>query len=331
LAPEELNMAYRREIIDQARLLRGYRQSRIRNEWDDVALALRFAPMSTADAARAVVEGYMTPADGANISQQNGLLPAHWSYIYESWGRPLAHEQMLSLYYRGLASRDQVNAAFRQSDIKPEYEDQSFDLGRRLLPVYEIVNAIKYKVLSLTDGLSMLLQQGYNESDAAVLVKLGAAEAGTTAKALTQAQVVSAYEQHVYTRAEALTALEALKYSAHDAAALLAVADAKVAAAALKTETTAVRDRYMTGSLTSTQAETELEAFGVTVAQAQHLVSIWSKEGGKGARALTEAQTLKAAKEQIITTAAALTRLEALGFTKADATILLKSEGLTVG
>lgn len=325
---EELLFAYRREFIDEARLVHGIKQSRVKDEWVDVVERLRFSPMSTADAARAVVEGYMTPEQGAKIAEQNGLEPEHWPFIHESWGRPLAHEQMMELYYRGQASLRGVRAAFKQSDIKDEYINESIELGRRMLPLYEVVSAIKYGALSTKDGAKVLLQQGFIERDVQVMLKLGLAEGGASGKALTQAQIVSGYEEHLTSRAKALSQLEKLKYSKADAEALLNLADAKAQATLQRQEQATIRAAFLSGAQTDTETLSALLKAGLDQAQADHLLAVWEREKRRASRTLTQAQILQAAERGIISVNDALAALEADGLSEANARILLKIHGV---
>src|SRR5260221_2206721 len=81
---EQLEEAYRRNIIDKARLHRGILQSRIRNEWIDVIDALRFAPMSVADAVNAVVQNHLPASAAAAIAEGNGLQPGASDTLIQS-------------------------------------------------------------------------------------------------------------------------------------------------------------------------------------------------------------------------------------------------------
>jgi hypothetical protein len=325
----ELLFAYRRGFIDQPRLERGIRQSRVRNEWIDVIEKLRYSPMSTADAARAVVENYLPEPEGAKIAEQNGLEPSHWQYIHESWGRPLAHGEMLELYHRGLADRGQVDQAFRESNQKDKYRDQSFELGRRLLPERMIVQAIAHGALDMVTGATKLLEHGYTQEDANILLRLGLSEQKSTSKELSRSQVVSLYEQGLITRNDALQHLTGLKYAIGDSDLMLQLADTTRHAKALKAEVQHIRTLYVGAHIDDLDAENQQVAAGITQAQAASNVALWKRERGKATRNLTEAQILKAATSKTIPGLQALAALQAIGYSAYDAEILLVSHGVT--
>jgi hypothetical protein len=325
LAPQQLNEAYRRGFIDKERLLRGYRQSRIRNEWDDVAEMLRFAPMTVADAVRAVVENYITPEEGKKIAEQNGLLPEHFPILHESWGRPLAHMEMASLVHRGIASRKQFDQAMRESDIKDKYIEQSFRVADRLLPERMIVSAIHYGALSIKEGAKLLLQLGYSPEHANILLQLGLHEQRGKPKEISKAEILKLYEDGLRDREWTARELAEQGYDSEDVQAELAIADAKVMSATLRQETAILRSSVLAGRLTAADAANQLHQYGMSAAAAETLVERWQRAHGRGERTLTEAQILRAVEHGAISEQDASHRLQALGFDAIDAEILLKS------
>lgn len=327
----EMLFLYRRGLIDRDRLTRAIRQSRIRNEWVDAVIDLRFAPMTTADAARAVVEGYMSPDDGAQIAEQNGLMAEHWPLILESWGRPLSHEQMLTLMHRGQATRDEVVQAMKESDIKDKYIDKAIELGRALIPERMIVQALSHNVMTHQEAHTALTERGYNDNDAEVLLKLGGAERVSTQHALTRADILAMYSDALMTRASAETHLTKLGYTHDDAVSLLNLQDVKAQAAQRRTTQRGIEAALQAHRISEQEAVTQLIAAGIDAAQARALAAEWLKQRGQATRTLTEAQVVNAAADQIITAQQAYDRLRAMGYSQADATILLELKGMPGG
>lgn len=324
----DLQEAYRRDIIDKARLEHGIRQSRVRDEWIDVVESLRYAPMSTADAARAVVENYLPDADGAAIAQQNGLLPDHWRFIVESWGRPLSHEQMLTLYHRQQATLDEVKQALRESDIKDKYVDKAIELGRALIPERTIVSMIDHGVLGHDDGITLLKERGYNDADAELLVKLGAAQRISAHKTLTKGDIISMYSDALLNRVDALGHLEKLGYNEADATDMLDLADFKRKASQLKIIERGIQASLKAHHITEQQAVAQLTQAGLDNAQAQIFVDEWLQERKLVTRLLTEKQIIDATFAKIITLDDAKVRLQTMGFSAGDVDIILKLNGL---
>jgi len=327
----EMLFLYRRGLIDKDRLTRAIRQSRIRNEWVDAVLDLRFAPMTTADAARAVVEGYMTVDEGAKIAEQNGLDADHWPIIVESWGRPPSHEQMMTLYHRGQATLDQVKQAFKESDIKDKYVDQLIDLGRTLIPERLIVQALSKGAMTHQEAHTALLERGYNDSDAEILLKLGGAERLSAAHALTRTDILAMYTDSLITRQAAEDHLLKLGFTKTDADALLDLQDVKAEAAQRRTLQRGIEAALQSHRITEQEAVTQLIAAGIDAAQARALAASWLKVRGQAVRTLTEAQTVSAAADGIISPQQAYDRLRAMGYDVTDASILLELKGMPAG
>jgi hypothetical protein len=325
----QLLEAYRRHFIDKDRLEKGVRQSRVRNEWIPTIEKLRYTPMSTADAVRATVENYMQPSEARDIADANGLEPGHIDFLLQAWGRPLAHGEMMALYHRGLATIAQVKQSVRESDIKDKYVNMSVELGRRLLSERLIVQAIHYNAIDLATGARKLQELGYNAQDAGILIKLGVHEAQGAHKELTRAQIVQLYNDNVLSQAQAEQHLTNIGYSAANAGYALRIADVQQHTKEINAEKGAIRASFLAGNIDSVQAQAQLQGIGLSLDQAQHSVTVWSREKHRASRVLSEAQIVKAAEQGVVTPAEALTLLEASGFSRADATILLKSHGIT--
>lgn len=322
---EMMMEALRRGFIDQPTFERAVLQSRVRDEWIPTLLQLQFTPMSTADAVRAVVENYLTSDQGLAIATQNGLEPEHWPYMVESWGRPLAHEQMRSLVNQGVATRDEFDQAMRESDLKDKYIDQAFAVGRRLVPERLTITMLQHGVINDATAFTMLSELGYTDDDIASLVNLGMSEHATTHKALTKADIITMYEDSLIPRDQAVTRLEALGYSTADANDEIDLADAKAHAAAIRTVKAGIEASLKAHHTTSDQAIIDLTNAGIDHAQASNLVDQWLEQRGTPTRGLTEAQVIRLAEHTIITPQDALTRLTALGLIQADAKLLLES------
>lgn len=322
---EMMMEALRRQFVGPDDFTRAVLQSRVRDEWIPTLLKLQLSPMSTADAIRAVVENYLTSDEGAAIAAQNGLEPEHWPILVESWGRPLSHEQMISLYLRGEATLDDVKQAIKESDIKNKYVDQAIALQRRLVPERTVVMMLQHGVIKDTDAFVMLHQQGYSDDDVAAIINLGVAEHVTTHKALTKADILSLYGDSLIQRADAKAKLVALGYSDADAVEELDLADYKAKAVAIRTIKTGVEARVKAHDLQPDAAIIELTNAGLDHDQATALVDQWTLKRQTPTRGLTEAQILKLAKDELLQPGDALNRLVALGLVQADARLLLEA------
>lgn len=321
--------AYRRGFIDEPTLVRGIRQSRVRDEWIPMVEKLRYSPMSVADAVRAVVEHYMSDEMGAAIAQENGLLPEHWSYMVESWGRPLAVGQMLELMHRGLVTEDQVKQAVRESDIKDKYVDIAISLGRKLIPERQITQMIDHGVFSHDVGVKLLMEQGYTEQDSTYMVNLGTAMHIGSHHTLSKTDTLAMYTDALINRDQATKYLTALGYTTELAHQMLDLADYKRKAALAKVTMRGIEAELKAQHITADQAKQQLVKAGLDVAQADVYVTEWEQSRKIATRTLTESQTIKAIGDGVITKDDGHKRLTALGLDDTDIDILFKLNGFT--
>lgn len=323
----QLLEAYRRGFIDEATLEKGILQSRVRDEWIPTLEKLRYAPMSTAAAANAVVRGYLSEQQGADIAQQNGLEPDHWQYVLESNGRPPSHEQLSTLYLRGIISKAQFEQGIRESDIKDKYISDVFDLRVRFLPLFEARTLLNAGEITAATFTEQLLVQGYEKSVIDEIVKAAGTGKAVKAKHLTAADYTDLFDAGILDRDNTMHGLQSIGYDEQDAKSLITVAETKSQAKLTTELVTNVRNQFNRFKLTVEQADSELEAIGILKTERDRLVQGWEIVRPEGTRTLTEAQTLKALKDKAITPDDAYGRLRGLGLDDADARLLMLIEG----
>ena len=324
---QQLDEAYRREFIDRDRLVRGIRQSRVRDEWIDVIEKLRFAPMSTAQAANAVVRGYITEDEGASKAQQNGLEPADWKPLLESNGRPLSHEQMTTLYHRGLVSLDEVKQAIRESDVKNKYIEGAIELGVKYPALFELVNLYKNGEIDAAYVTKVLLAEGYEREFIDQIVKSAHKGKTPTAKHLSQADYTELYDAAAISRHDAIDGLVSLGYTEHDAGIILDVADTRAQTKIVTSQITNVRQQFDRFRITEQQAREKLDKIGLPKTEVDRLLNAWVAIRPDGVKQLTEAQVMKVHKDGLIDDTDALNRLRALGYNQGDSELLLQVYG----
>lgn len=322
----QLLEAYRRGFIDQATLAHGIRQSRVRDEWIDTVERLRYAPMSTADAVRAVVQNYLSDDDGKKIAEQNGLEPEHWETLREAFGRPLSHEQMMQLYYRGKVTIEQVHQAFRESDLKDKYINQATELGVKLPALFETVNLYKNGSLSAPLASRILLEQGYQKDIVDYIVKSAGTEKPATPKHMTTAELEQMYQDGLLSEDQVKARMVKLGYSKDDADALVTLVDAKLASHVASTEITKVGKKFQQETIDATQAEKDLTHMGVSSANAKRIINLWKLEQEATVKQLTPSQVLRMLKAGLLDRDQAHKRLVKDGYSTGDATLLIDLE-----
>lgn len=323
LALQQLLEAFRRGFIDQARLERGIRQGRTRNEWIDVAQRLRFSPMSVADAVNSVVQNHQSAAVGNAIAEQNGLEPGAFDILLQTAGEPLSRTEMQELYNRGLVTREQVDQAQRESRLKDKYIPYSFELHRRIMPVNYVQRALRYGVIEHAAAVRAVMDNGFNKDDAEVLVASGAAEKIQTFKNRVVSAVETAYEENTIGDDTAKSMIASLGFNDSEAAFIIQAAAFRRDARIVNQAIGLIHGRYIQHRLSRQQASNDLDSAGVPAPQRDFMLRLWDIEYAAHSRTLTEPQVIRAMKKQTITEADALQRLLDMGYSDVDAGILI--------
>jgi hypothetical protein len=305
---EQLLEAKRRGFIDDATLVRGILQSRVRNEWIPTLEKLAYTPMSVADAVNAVVQDQMTMAQGEQIANWNGLESGDFDTLYNTAGEPLSRTELQELYNRGLISEDILKQGLRESRLKNKYVDIAFDLHTRIIPIYTLQRALRYGGINQADAIKIAMESGYSESDATLIVNSGSAERLQTYKDKVVQSVQTMYEDGIIAAADAQSVIVAMGYSQTEAAFIFESSNFHRTATVLHTIINALHTKYL----------------GIPTEQRDYLINLWNIEYGAYTRLLTEAQIVKAATDSLITEADGLQRLMNLGYNQVDAALLLK-------
>lgn len=319
----ELLEAYRRGFIDRDRLERGIRQSRVRNEWIDVVERLRYAPPSTSDAVRAVVQNHLSDAEGRKIADVNGMDPKAWDWLVETEGNPLAFGQMLELMNRGEATETQVRQAIREGRTKNKYIDQAIKLARRLPPERTVASMVGHGVISNDRGMHLLHDLGFDAQTSKELVKQAGSSKTTRDKDLAKADILALYHDSAIDAARATSMLKALGYDASESGWLLKLQDLKREVGWRNQAITVIRSAVLARHITMDQGKADLQAAGIPGEQIDHLVKLWTLELSAMRKTLTEPQILHIMKKGVFGPDDALARLQHLGYSTDDAKLLI--------
>jgi SOS response regulatory protein OraA/RecX len=324
LGLESLMEALRREFIDETRFARGVAQSRVRNEWLDVALKLRYEPMSTADAVNAVVQNFMTADQAAAVAQQNGLEAGDVNILIETAGEPLSRTELEQLYNRGLIDVGTVQQGLRESRLKDKYIDDAVELHVKLPPAFQVVAGVRYGAITPEQAAQILVQDGYTADTAALLIATGLAEKTGATKDLTVAEIKTLYTDAIMDAPTATQYLSLLGYDASEAAYLIETWNFTAQAAVIRQAVDAIRTRYVSRKLSWDATQQDLAELGVPEAAIANFRSVWTIEQSARVATLSEAQIVAAVKENLMAPDTARNRLMALGYSDDDAHILLK-------
>jgi hypothetical protein len=325
---QELLFAYRKGQIDKGRLEHGLRQSDLRDEWIDVIEGLRFQPMSTEAAVSGVVQSVLSPAQGQQIAEQNGLQPDHFPRLVEIAGNPPGPETAMEWLRRGIIDEPTARQAMRESNLKNKYIDAMLRTKVRLPPQDSVRAMFRKGVLDRNVALDTLLKLGFEPTIAAALLNAESATKTDKERDLTKSEVRQLYADRAITRADATEMLVALGYDQAEADFILDLSELarlrKFAEAAINK----VRGAYVAYRLDDNTVGTLLDSLQVPSDQRDELLALWGIERSTISRGLTEAQVVRVARKGLITPGDAYNKLLFLGYGSDDATLLLMDAGI---
>lgn len=319
----ELLEARRRGFINDERLTRGIIQSRVRNEWVDVAKAIAFSPMSTADAVNAVVQNHLSQAQGSSIASQNGLENGAFDTLVQTAGEPLSRTEMEQLYNRGLVTKAQVLQALAESRLKNKYGDLAFELHAKLLPIRNLAEAVEFGVMPLPDAVSEAMKNGYSRTDATTLIQSASARKLQSYKHSIVTAAESLYVDNALSRADGMEIAKNAGFDAAEAKAIFDGAEYKRQARMSSAAVSAIRAKYIMHHLDKPAASLLLDSAGIVADHRDQLLQIWDIEKSANVATLTEAQIIKAFKKGTIEEPEVILRLRQKGYSDADITILV--------
>lgn len=320
---EELLFAYRRGLIDKARLLRGITQGPVRNEWFDVIESLGQVPMSTADAIEAAVQNHLSYDQAKAISGQNGLMADQFDPLYQTAGSPPGPEAMMSYLNRGFITETQATQALAESRLKPKYYPLILKSREALLPMVQVRQALGKGAITHEHAVSVLAAHGYNAEDTAVILQDAVAVKTETARKLTESQVLALHTQRAITDAQATEMLGALEYTPDQISWLLSLTELQHMTAMVNVAINKIRSQYVGRHIDESTASGDLDALGVIPAQRDSLMTLWDIERSTVTKSLTLAQATKALGAGLLTSADFTNRVAAMGYAPADVSILV--------
>lgn len=313
-----LQEALRRGYIDVERFTQGLLQSRVRNEWLDVMLKLRYSPVSPGEVLAGLVQGHLTLPDAMSRIDQAGINPDNIGWLYETHGRPPGVVELGQLVNRGEMPEDLWEQAVRESDIKNKYIPFLKLLHRRLMPERTVVSAIRQSVLTPAEGVKKLQQLGFDAADSATLASEATAAKKAIQKDLTQAQVVKLYTERLMPKPKAEELITGLGYDASEVAFILALADHDRHMRMQTSAINRVHALYVRYHKTKAETSAALDAIGVDSSGRDDLLSLWSDERDANVQVLTLAQCEGLVRRGIFTPDQFVDRAKALGYTQAD-------------
>jgi hypothetical protein len=337
LSLDMLMAALRRGILEWDKgaggpvsVVEGIRQSRLRNEWADVARELQWIPVPVADAADAVVENQITYDQGVAFANANGVKPEDFRILVNTRGNPPSPGQLITLYRRGIIPLDgtgpdvlSVQQGIAEGATKDKWWRHVADLATYIPPPRTVTALERSGVITPTQAAAYYADSGLDATLAAYYSANASSDKVSHHKQLAESQILDLYEAHTLTTDQATPLLEALGYTPEECAYILSLRDVSRSIKAVNGAISKVQNYYLARKLSTGDASSALDALGVAPAHRDELIGLWQLERGANVRILTQAEITAAFGAGIMDQPTAQTYLESLGYSPFDAWTLL--------
>ena len=209
---------------------------------------------------------------------------------------------------------NEANAKFLVDDVDKTPEGKA-----RRLSVSQLSQA--YKIGAITDAqlLNGLLDLGYSQGDAQVLVDIATPAPEAKARQLSAGQLSTGFRAGLVTEAELLEGLTALGYAQADAEILRDIAARQPEPAARKLSVAQLTVGFRAGLVTEAELLEKLAALGYPQADVELIRDIAALQPEPAARKLSVANLKDLFKAETIDKAGLLAELLGLGYTDRDA------------
>ena len=305
---QELMEALRRGFIDEATFKTGIRQSRVRDQWIQTLLDLRYSPLNTADAVDAHVEGYVDEATVKSVADQNGLLPEQYKILIQAAGDPLSFTDMMNLWRWGLATEQDVRDALKRGRLKDDYIDFALKLKVRPISVADAVESEVQGYITQEQGIAIAEKNGISRDDYLILRNTAGDPASRT-------EMIQLWRRGLVTEDDVIAALRESRLKDSYIPDVLKL---KVQLPALYETRALLAD----GGLTAEQGTAILLAQGYEDDIVKAIVANALGQTTAVHKQLTEAMYADLYKERAISSQDFLTELEALGYSQAGAELI---------
>lgn len=322
--PETLVALLNRGAIDEGTFRRGIAEGRTKTKYTDALLALREALLSADSLANMVVQNVRPEGEARADAARQGISADDFADMVAVRGNPIATGQALELLNRGEMTEAQVRQVVAESATKTKYTADVLKLRKRLMPMDNIRMSVRDGALTDREGISKLMELGFDSDDAATLIAQAHAQKTEKTRDLALSQILTLFESRYISEAEARSVLTAMGFADDDQALLLQFANARRLQSFLGSAITRVRSRYVAHRLTRPEASGILDQLGIPPGARDDFLATWTLERQAQIAFLTPTQIANAAQKGFMPPRQALLELVALGYQADDAVILLQ-------
>lgn len=335
-SPQEMLAAYRRGLVplhgrgpDEVSVEQAVAESRLFTKYTDTIIGLSDVPIGVADAVDAVVESQITFDQGAAIAYLSGISRDNFNILYHTRGNPPSPTELLELWKRGIIDLNgtgqdavTVEQGIAEGATKNKWFKPLTELARYVPPPRTIVAMVREGSIDDAAALAFLRESGLTDELAGAYLTSAHHQKTATERQLTVANIAALYKDSFIDATEAAQLLALLKYSTEDAAFLIDLWGFEALQAKTRTAVSRIHSLYVAHKIDATEASTTLDSLGIPAAGRDEMLTVWNLERDANVPILTRVEIVDAWYYDVLTTAEADARLEALGWSAEDAAIL---------
>jgi len=324
-ATELLLAAFRRGIINKARLTRGITQSHLRTEWADIFEKLQFDPLTADQAVHAAAQNLLPIPKAREYARQAGLDAPEFEVLLEAAGQPPSYSDMIEFVRRGLMTKAQMEQGIREGPLKNKYIPLIM-AGLTRIPPMETVRAMYNRgSIDRATAARMFAQLGFEASLIQGMLDEVDEAKTESHRNLAESTVRDLYEEGAITRAQASEFMSSLGYNDDQVDFVLSMHDVRRSRKFRESAITRVRTRFVGHKIDINEASMALDQLLIPPKQRDDLLEIWEIEATTTTPTLSASQVIRAMKKDLVTQDEALDRIIAMGYSERDAAILVQS------
>jgi hypothetical protein len=319
---ESMLSLFRRGLLGEGDFDEMVAFSRILTRWTPFVKLLAYSTMTPGDALEARLKGVLDDGTARELFKQGGGLDTQFDVLLSTTGNPIGVEASLNLLNHGLISEADAQQVILHSRVNPQFEPMALLLRHKWLGVIQIEIGLKAGTITPAQGTLWLTEDGYPADQVAAFVAGATAGKLVAQKALTEAQIASAYETGIVSQAAADASLQALGYSEGEVEIILALYEHKRELGMATAAVAQVKKVYLAKRIDDAQATTDLAGLGIDADAITQYLAVWKVEQVAELKELTAAQIGSFYKKGLLTEADAVSRWTEMGYTAADAALL---------
>lgn len=339
-APQDLFQMWRRGIIDDAGLVAGLRQGDTKDSWIPSFTKLAYTTPTPIDLVRAAVQNQMTYEQANTIATELGLEPPAFLNNNPDWfrllfniaGRPPGPQEVGRMANRGIVDwsgtgpdATSFEQAIAESDVKTKWTAALTKLEAYYPTAGEARTLYQAGAITRDQLDKYLAGNGLDAELAAAFSFQATTQEVQQERALAKGEILTALYDGIINDTQATQLLGDVGYFGDVAKYMLETVHMRREIRAVNMAVRQVGSLYSHYKMTLEDARTSLHALGIADTESAALVEVWDIQRKPETRLPTAGELSAAVRYSGLAFDDAVTRMQNLGYTKFDATLIIAS------